>query len=191
MARARARRGEEVSSLAVLILRLALGGLLSGHGAQKLFGHFEGPGLEGTSGWMESIGLRPGRLWAVLAGLSEFGGGILMVLGLLNPIGPLGAIGSMVMATVKVHSDKPIWVTEGGAELPVTNMAIATALMLNGPGKYSLDRALGIRWPRWLVAIIGLVIIALTVVVSTRSAPPPQESEEDEAREELAGEEDT
>ena len=189
MARARARRGEEVSSLAVLILRLALGGLLSGHGAQKLFGHFEGPGLEGTSGWMESIGLRPGRLWAVLAGLSEFGGGILMVLGLLNPIGPLGAIGSMVMATVKVHSDKPIWVTEGGAELPVTNMAIATALMLNGPGKYSLDRALGIRWPRWLVAIIGLVIIALTVVVSTRSAPPPQESEEDEAREELAGEE--
>jgi putative oxidoreductase len=114
-----------------------------------------------------------------------------MVLGLLNPIGPLGAIGSMVMATVKVHSDKPIWVTEGGAELPVTNMAIAAALMLNGPGKYSLDRALGIRWPRWLVAIIGLVIIALTVVVSTRSAPPPQESEEDEAREELAGEEDT
>ena len=191
MARARARRGEEVSSLAVLILRLALGGLLSGHGAQKLFGHFEGPGLEGTSGWMESIGLRPGRLWAVLAGLSEFGGGVLMVLGLLNPIGPLGAIGSMVMATVKVHSDKPIWVTEGGAELPVTNMAIAAALMLNGPGKYSLDRALGIRWPRWLVAIIGLVIIALTVVVSTRSAPPPQESEEDEAREELAGEEDT
>ena len=191
MARARARRGEEVSSLAVLILRLALGGLLSGHGAQKLFGHFEGPGLEDTSGWMESIGLRPGRLWAVLAGLSEFGGGVLMVLGLLNPIGPLGAIGSMVMATVKVHSDKPIWVTEGGAELPVTNMAIATALMLNGPGKYSLDRALGIRWPRWLVAIIGLVIIALTVAVSTRSAPPPQESEEDEAREELAGEEDT
>jgi len=67
-------------------------------------------------------------------------------------------------------------------------MAAATALMLNGPGKYSLDRALGIQWPRWLVAILGLVTIALTVAVATRGAPPPQEAE-DEAREELAGEE--
>src|SRR5919202_5813800 len=118
MARARARRGEEVSSLAVLILRLALGGLLSGHGTQKLFGHFEGPGLEGTSGWMEMLGLRPGRPWAYLAGLTEFGGGVLTALGLLNPLGPLGVIGSMSMATRKDHWDKPIWVTEGGAELP-------------------------------------------------------------------------
>ena len=180
-----------MSNLAVLVLRLVLGLLLAGHGAQKLFGWFGGPGLQGTSGWMESIGLQPGRLWALMAGLSEFGGGVLMVLGLLNPIGPLGAIGSMAMATVKVHGIKPIWVTEGGAELPVTNMAAATALILNGPGKYSLDRALGIRWPRWLVAILGLIIIALTVAISTREAsPPPQEEAEDEAREEQAGEED-
>jgi putative oxidoreductase len=190
MSRARARKGEGVSSLAVLILRFVLGGLLTGHGAQKLFGWFEGPGLQGTGEMMESIGLRPARPWAVAAGLSEFGGGVLMVLGLLNPIGPLGAMGSMVMASVKVHSGRPIWVTEGGAELPVTNMAIATALILNGPGKYSLDRALGIRWPRGLIAILGLIIIALTITISTRVAPPPQEAE-DEAREELAGEEDT
>jgi putative oxidoreductase len=190
MPRARIRRGEEVSSLAVLILRFVLGGLLAGHGAQKLFGWFGGPGLQGTSEMVESIDLQPARPWAVAAGLSEFGGGVLMILGLLNPVGPLGAIGSMVMASVKVHAGKPIWVTEGGAELPVTNMAIATALMLNGPGKYSLDRALGIRWPRELVAILGLVIVALTVAIATRDAPPPQEAE-DEARGELAGEEDT
>ncbi len=79
--------------------------------------------------------------------LSEFGS-VLTLLGLLNPLGPLGVIGSM--ATVKAHWGKPIWVTEGGPELPVTNSTIALALMLLGPGKYSLDKALGIRLPRWI-----------------------------------------
>lgn len=177
-----------MGNLAVLVLRLTLGLFMAGHGSQKLFGWFGGPGLQNTGGWMESIGLRPGRPWAALAGLSEFGGGVLMILGLFNPLGSLGAIGSMAMATAKVHADKPIWVTEGGAELPVTNMAAATAIMLNGPGKYSLDRALGTRVPRGLVASIGLVIVALTVAIGTRSEPPMQEAE-DEAREDLAGEE--
>ena len=62
-----------MGNLAVLVLRAVMGSLLAGHGAQKLFGSFNGPGLEGTSGWMESLGLRPGRPWAVAAGLSEFG----------------------------------------------------------------------------------------------------------------------
>jgi putative oxidoreductase len=80
-----------MSDLAALILRAVQGALLAGHGAQKLFGWFNGPGLQGTSGFMEMLGLRPGRPWAVLAGLSEFGGGVLTVLGLLNPLGPIGS----------------------------------------------------------------------------------------------------
>ena len=87
-----------MSNLATLILRVVLGSLLAGHGAQKLFGSFEGPGLEGTAGFMEMLGLRPGRPWAVLAGLSEFGGGVLTTLGLLHPVGPVGVIGAMAMA---------------------------------------------------------------------------------------------
>ena len=134
-----------MGNLAALILRLVLGGLMAGHGAQKLFGSFSGPGLEGTSGFMEMLGLKPGRPWAWLAGLSEFAGGVLTLLGFLNPIGPIGVIGSMAMATITAHGGKPIWVTEGGAELPVTNIAAATALVVNSPGKWSLDRALGIR----------------------------------------------
>ena len=130
-----------------LILQVVLGGLLAGHGAQKLFGSFSGPGLKGTSGFMEMLGLKPGRPWAWLAGLSEFAGGVLTLLGFLNPIGPIGVIGSMAMATITAHGGKPIWVIEGGAELPVTNIAAATALVMNGPGKWSLDRALGIRLP--------------------------------------------
>lgn len=172
--------------LAMLVLRIVQGSLLAGHGAQKLFGWFGGHGLEGTSGWLESLGLRPGRPWAVLAGLSEFGGGVLTLLGLLNPMGPLGVIGSMSVATAKVHSLRPIWVTEGGAELPVTNAAVSAALMLNGPGRYSLDQALGIRLPRWL-APLGLLVVILTV--SYMAAGGESAPEEDQTHEESAGEE--
>lgn len=176
-----------MGNLAALVLRAVLGLLLAGHGSQKLFGWFDGPGPEGTSGFMEMLGLRPGHPWAYLAGLSELGGGVLTVLGFLNPLGPLGVISSMTMATTKAHWGRPIWVTEGGPELPVTNIAIAAALMLNGPGRYSLDRALGIRLPRWL-APLGLIGVLLTVFYAGLGAPEP---EGDEARDELAGEEDT
>jgi putative oxidoreductase len=175
-----------MGGLAALVLRVALGGLLAGHGAQKAFGWFNGPGIEGTSGFMEMLGLRPGRPWAIMASLSEFGGGVLTALGLLHPLGPLGVIGSMSIATTKTHWGKPIWVTEGGAELPVTNIAAATALILNGPGRYSLDRILGIRLSGW-VAPLGLIGILLTVLYAGIGAPSAPE--EDEAREELAGEE--
>lgn len=174
-----------MSDLAMLILRVVLGSLLAGHGAQKLFGWFEGPGFEGTHGFVESLGLRPARPWAILAGLSEFGGGTLTLLGLLNPLGPLGIIASMAMATAKVHWGKPIWVTEGGPELPVTNAALSTAIMVNGPGKYSLDRAFGIRLPGWLT-LLGLAVVALSVIYTGVGGESPPE--EDEAREEMAGE---
>src|SRR5438093_8276308 len=106
--------------LSLLLVRLTVGGLLAGHGAQKLFGAFDGPGLKGAAGMMHSIGIRPGDRWAFMAGLSEFGGGSLTAAGLLGPLGPIAAMGSMVMAATTVHWGKPIWVTSGGAELPVT-----------------------------------------------------------------------
>jgi putative oxidoreductase len=186
-------RGSRLNESAPFIVRLAQGSLMAGHGAQKLFGSFGGPGLEGTSGFMEMLGMRPGRPWAYLAGLSEFGGGLLTALGLLNPLGQLGVIASMSMATRKAHWGKPIWVTEGGAELPLLNIAVSTALMIREPDRYSLDRLLGIRLPRW-VGPLGLVGIILTVLYTELgAAEPPQQEEaqeeesQDEAREELAG----
>ena len=124
-----------MGDLAALILPVPLGGSLSGHGAQKLFGSFGGPGMEGTSGSMEVLDLKPGKAWAALAGFSEFEGGVLTLLGFPDPLGPVGVIGSMALATTKAHRGKPTWVTEGGEGLPVTNIAANAALIVDGPGK--------------------------------------------------------
>ena len=159
---------------------------MAGHGAQKLFGSFSGPGMDGTADMMENLDLTPGRPWAIMAGLTEFGGGVLTLLGFLNPLGPLGVISSMAMASKTAHTVKPIWVTEGGAELPVTNIAAATALILTGPGKWSLDRAFGLRLPAWL-APLGLVLIILTVMYAGSGGDEPEQ--QDEGREGAAGDE--
>lgn len=173
-----------MKDVALLLLRLITGGLLAGHGSQKLFGWLGGYGLEGTANWLESsLGLKPGKPWATAAGAAEFGGGLLTALGLFNPLGPIGIIAAMIMATAKVHWGKPIWVTEGGAELPVTNVAIASALALAGPGRYSLDRALGIRIP-WPVAILAAIVAAVALALGLAGEQEPMpEAEEQEAEE--------
>lgn len=164
--------------LALLTLRVVTGGLLAGHGAQKLFGSFRGPGIEGTAGMMESMGMKPGKPWAGLAGLSELGGGALTALGFLNPLGPLGIIGAMTIAAGKVHGVSPIWAQEGGGELPVTNSAVAAAIALSGPGRYSLDRAFGIKVPRWIV--VFAFIFGVLAASSSLSAEPDASGGEDE-----------
>jgi putative oxidoreductase len=171
-----------MSDIGLLILRLAVGGLLAGHGSQKLFGWFSGPGLKGTAGWLESLGLKPGTRWATAAAASEFGGGVLTILGFLHPLGPLGTMGAMIMATVKAHWGKPIWANKGGAELPVLNMAAALALTLTGPGRFSLDHVLGIRLPRALVIAIAIVEAAtLAIGIVSRPTPPPTPPSEKQA----------
>ncbi len=163
-----------VKDLGLLILRLTVGGLLGGHGSQKLFGWFGGYGLQGTAGFLESMNLKPGHLWAAGAGASEFGGGALTALGFLHPLGPVGTLAAMIMATAKAHAGKPIWSAEGGAELPVTNMAAALALALAGPGQFSLDSLFGIRLPRALVISVIIVEAALIGIgIYNPSAPAP------------------
>ena len=169
-----------MSDIGLLILRLAVGGLLAGHGSQKLFGWFSGPGLKGTAGWLESLGLKPGNVWALGASLSELGGGTLTALGLLHPLGPMSTMAAMSMATAKAHWGKPIWASAGGAELPVTDMATALALMFTGPGQYSLDQLLGLRLPRTLVTLLALAEVAF-VVLGVLSHPAPTPSVENQA----------
>ncbi len=164
------------TDLGLLILRLVVGVLFIGHGTQKLFGWFGGHGLAGTAGWLGSMGLRPPRFWALVAGLAEAGGGLLLALGLLNPLGALGIIASMLMAVVKVHWPK-VWVTEGGFEYPLVNIAVATALALTGPGRYALDAALDIALPMPQTFIIGLVVVLAGLIVALATAATAPQAE--------------
>ena len=148
------------TDLGLLLLRVNIGGLLAGHGAQKLFGAFGGGGVQGTSKMMEKMNLKPGEPWALLAGASEFGSGVLLALGLLSPLGPIASVGPMITAWAEMHSGKPIWNTKGGGELPLLYLAAAAALGLTGPGRYSADEALGIEVPNAVVGLTALGVAA-------------------------------
>ncbi|MBI4497289.1 MAG: DoxX family protein [Chloroflexi bacterium] len=158
--------------LTLLVLRLVVGGLFIGHGAQKLFGWFGGYGFAGTRGFMgNALRLRPAGLWTALAGLSEFGGGLLFAVGLLSPLGPLGIIAAMLMAILLLHWGR-LWVTENGMEYPLVALTAAAAVALSGPGAYSLDAALGIALPAPATFIAGLVaVLAGTLTALATRAP--------------------
>ncbi|PRS10585.1 oxidoreductase [Bacillus atrophaeus] len=126
-------------SVGLLIIRLIIGLLFVGHGAQKLFGWFGGHGLKGTGGWFESIGMKPGVTVALLAGLSELFGGIMFALGLLTPLAGIIIAGTMVMAIVKVHGAMGLWVTNNGYEYNLTLLAVTIGIALTGPGQYAVD----------------------------------------------------
>lgn len=147
--------------LGILLLRLGLGSFIMGHGVQKLFGWAGGHGLTRTGAFFERLGLYPGTAWAGIAGVTELGGGALTALGLAHPLGPMAVAGAMAMAGGKAHAGKPVWNSEGGAELPITYALISVALMMTGPGMFSLDRTLGIRVPPTSVTLATMVGTAL------------------------------
>jgi putative oxidoreductase len=155
-----------LEDMGLLILRLVVGLIIAAHGAQKLFGWFSGPGLQGITGWLGAMGLRPAPLWAFVAGISEFVGGLLVALGLLTPVGSLCIVGSMTMAIILVHWDKGLWNTNGGIELPLTNLTVALSLALTGPGGYALDPQWGIALPQPLALWVGLALVLLGTLVA-------------------------
>src|SRR5205823_3810426 len=134
--------GVILMSIGLFILRVVIGGLFIGHGTQKLFGWFGGHGPEGTGKFFASIGYAPGRPMAYLAGMSEAGGGALLMLGFLTPLGSAAIVGVMV-GTLAVHLPKGLWNSNGGFELPLVMAAAAIALAYTGPGRASIDAALG------------------------------------------------
>ncbi len=159
----------------LLVLRLVVGLLFVGHGGQKLFGWFGGGGLKGTFGMVNQMGFRPTWFWAFMAALSEFGGGVLLTLGLASPLGSLGIIAAMLIA-IKVHWAKGLWNMKGGIEYPLLNLVAALALGFTGPGAFSLDAALRFSLPEPLSLAGGLVLVllgALAAMASGMRRPVP------------------
>lgn len=126
-------------SLSALPLRLITGITFAAHGAQKLFAWFGGYGLDGTGQWMESIGLAPGYLMALMAGSAEFFGGLFLIVGFLTrPTSFVLAI-TMLVAILTVHIDNGLFMANNGYEFGLSLIAITLALLIQGGGKYSVD----------------------------------------------------
>src|SRR4051812_678309 len=120
--------------LSRLILRLLIGGLFIGHGTQKLFGWFGGHGLDGTGGFFESLGLKPGKRNAIAAGVSEAGGGALLATGLAMPLAGAALTGTMTTAIRHVHGSKGPWAGDGGWEYNAVLIAATLALVEDNNG---------------------------------------------------------
>jgi len=159
-------------NLGILILRLAIGLTIAAHGTQKLFGWFGGPGMQGTTGWLASLGLRPASLWAALASLTEVGGGVLLALGLANPLGPLGVSAAMLIAIILAHWPR-FFATNHGMEYALLLLMGSVAAALLGSGTYSLDALLGLTFPEPITLIGGglAVIVGTIVALATRATP--------------------
>ncbi|WP_076410766.1 DoxX family protein [Shewanella sp. UCD-KL12] len=130
------------TSFATLALRIPIGIIFMAHGAQKLFGWFGGYGLEGTGQWMDSIGLGPGYLMALLAGSSEFFGGLMILIGLaVRPTAAVLAF-TMLIAIFSVHFSNGLFMSNNGYEFGLALLAASISLMISGAGNLSADRQL-------------------------------------------------
>ena len=166
------------------VLRMTVGGLMMGHGLQKLNGSFGGPGLEATQESMGAIGLHPAQQQGLAAALSETIGGGLTAAGFLSPLGPAMIMGTMIVAIQKVHVKNGPWVTKGGYEYNATIIAAALSLATAGPGVLSLDGLLrkqrsGLRW-----GVLALAMAAggaaSTLAISNKMQPDAVAADEAE-----------
>lgn len=122
------------------VIRVLVGIIFIAHGAQKLFGLFGGYGLEGTGQWMESIGLAPGYLMALLSGSAEFFGGVALVIGLLVRPAALALAFTLVVAIFSVHINNGLFMSNNGYEFGLALLAGTVAVLIEGAGRLSLDR---------------------------------------------------
>jgi putative oxidoreductase len=165
-------------SYGILLLRVVVGLAFAGHGTQKLFGWFGGYGPQGTGGFFASKGYRAGVLMAVVAGLAETTGGTLLALGFATPLA--GAVLAIVMfnAIGSVTFKKGFML---GSELEIVYLTIAVSLAAIGPGRFSIDRAIGwddnISGVWWGVAALGAAAVVSSLTLTLGRTRPMGEQE--------------
>ena len=171
-------------SYGILLLRVVVGGTLFAHGAQKLFGWWGGGGPAGTGEFFGGLRFRAPVVMAVLAGLGE-ASGLLFALGLLTPLAATAMATVMLVAIWAVHRPNGFFNTNGGFEFPLALAAAAESVAATGPGRFSIDRAIGwddsISGLWWGVGIAGIALAAACVVATVlRSSPAEVEAQEPE-----------
>jgi putative oxidoreductase len=137
----------------MFIIRVVFGLAIASHGAQKLFSWFGGYGIRKTGGFFESLGFRPGAAFATAAGLSEFGGGLLITVGLLTPIGAVAVLSAMLVAMFSVHVKNGFFATGNGIELPFLYAVAAVGIAVTGGGAISLDGLLGLNSLKLIISL--------------------------------------
>jgi putative oxidoreductase len=166
----------------LFLIHAVIGTLLMGHGAQKLFGSLGGYGLEGTAGYMESFGLRPGKPVAAAAGSAELVGGTLLAVGLFTPLAAALIASTMLVAARTDHAGKGLWIFNGGAEYVLTVAAVVIGLAFNGAGAWSVDAAIGwdVAGLAWGLGAFGAAVAGAAGTLALRhrvraasSAPVP------------------
>ena len=153
-------------------LRVVIGLIVAGHGLQKAFGWWGGPGMTGWVGAMNRMRIRPATPWAWISMLSEVLGGIGLAVGLLTPLPSLAIAGSMLVAIALVHWPRGFWVTKGGYEFNLSILAAIAAIAIAGPGSLSLDAALRIHLPEPITLIVGTIVLLIGVGVALGTRQP-------------------
>jgi len=166
-------------NLGLLVLRVVIGLILMGHGSQKLFGWFGGPGLKGARGVAAKMGFWPAAFWGPVAALGEFGGGALLALGLLTPLAAVGIVAAMGIAVFRAHWKNGFWANKGGYEYALTLLLVSAVLGLVGAGRYSLDALLanaGLPLPTVALfvgtLILAVIAIGIGLALGSRHAQP-------------------
>lgn len=168
--------------LLITVLRVLIGALFVGHGAQKLFGWFGGAGMNASSQWMAGLGLRPARLWATIGALGEFGGGLMFALGLLTPVASALLVASMLVAIFLANGAKGLWNTQGGYEYNLVLLASAYVIGGLGPNQYTLDQWIAWPWAYATLFAVSMVVAiagAVIAIVTARTQQQPSETKRD------------
>jgi putative oxidoreductase len=165
------------ADIGILIVRVLFGMMIAAHGSQKLFGAFGGYGLEGTGRYFETLGFRPGVMFAAMAGLSELVGGFLLALGLFTPVGAAVVLATMCVAMFSVHLKNGFFAANNGIEMPFLFAAAALGVAFTGGGTYSLDALLGLRFfaePYIVGGLMALALIGAGLTLTLRQQDQPQ-----------------
>ena len=165
------------SDAGILVIRVLFGAAIAAHGAQKMFGWFGGYGLKGTGGFFEGLGFRPGTTFAAAAGLSEFGGGILLTVGLFTPLGAAAVLAAMLVAMVSVHLKNVFFAMANGIELPFLYASAAVGVAVTGAGAYSLDALFGLKLlsePLIIAGLLVLTVVGAAITLGVRRRAPGQ-----------------